>query len=150
MLSNLLLDVHRYDDSSNDYNDSEIRSWLNNEFYNSAFALSNNAIKKTSKTNYDNVSLLTKDDYLNSSYGFSTSYDESETRLCNTTDWARVNYAYCPLSDEHIYNGNYFTRSSDSDNIHYVWFVNPIGILSRQAPVDSHLVCARPCISIVI
>ena len=44
ILSSVLLDTHRYDASSNNYANSEIRTWLNNDFYNSAFALGNSNI----------------------------------------------------------------------------------------------------------
>lgn len=36
-----LLDAHRFDDDSNDYSQSEIRTWLNGEFFDTAFALYN-------------------------------------------------------------------------------------------------------------
>ena len=44
LLSSLLLDTHQFDSSSNNYVNSEIRDWLNNDFYNSAFIDGNNCV----------------------------------------------------------------------------------------------------------
>ena len=47
-----LLDTHRFDDDNNNYEQSEIRSWLNSEFYDSAFVFSNKS--KIVVTHVDN------------------------------------------------------------------------------------------------
>lgn len=51
LLSSLVLETHRYDENTYIYKDSEIRSWLNNEFYNSAFALHNSYVRITDVDN---------------------------------------------------------------------------------------------------
>lgn len=37
LMCDSIIDTKRYDDNSNNYKNSEIRNWLNNQFYNSAF-----------------------------------------------------------------------------------------------------------------
>ena len=138
ILSNVLLDAHCYYNSDsirtiggktiypNNYEHSDIRTWLNNDFYNSAFALGNSYIQTTtvdnsaattdSSPNYfacnntqDKVFLPSYQDYTNSSYGFSTSTGSTDTRCCRTTDWARARGAY--YYEPNPYNGYYWTRS---------------------------------------
>lgn len=141
VVSSALLDVCYYHKSGkqrkidgktvypNNYEYSDIRTWLNNEFYNSAFALGNNYIQTTvvdnsasttasSSNKYaclntnDKVFLPSYADYINSSYGFSASEDPTDTRCCRTTDWARARGAnYCTNSSSYLYNGYYWTRS---------------------------------------
>ncbi len=149
ILSSVLLDAHCYYYNStsnrtiggktvyaNNYEYSDIRTWLNNDFYNSAFALGNAHIQTTtvdnsasttdSSTNkyacnntQDEVFLPSYQDYINSSYGFSTSTSSTDTstRYCRTTDWARARGAYYYAnSASYQCNGYYWTRSPDSDS----------------------------------
>ncbi|MCQ2815333.1 MAG: InlB B-repeat-containing protein [Bacilli bacterium] len=120
LLSSVLLDAHKYDGSSNNYMNSEIRSWLNSDFYSSAFNLENSHILTTlvdnsaettghtpnqyacNNTN-DKIFLPSYLDYTNSSYKFSNA--------CKTTDWARAKGAYYSKSSSYLYNGSYWTRS---------------------------------------
>ncbi len=146
IVSSVLLDAHCYYNSSltrtidgqtiypNNYKYSDIRTWLNADFYNSAFALGNEHIQTTTVNNSasttnsssnsyvcanteDKVFLPSYQDYINSSYGFSTSTGTTNTRCCKTTDWARARGAYAELNDNEFYNNNgyYWTRSPCSD-----------------------------------
>lgn len=107
LFSSILLDAHRYDGKVNNYKSSEIREWLNGDFYNSAFFLDNDNILTTIVDNSasttispdnkwacentnDKVFLPSYQDFINGSYGFSTSTAMSETRTRKTTDWARA------------------------------------------------------------
>lgn len=144
IVSSVLLDAHCYYNSSsyrtiddktvyaNNYEYSDIRAWLNNDFYNSAFALGNGNIQTTTVDNsslitgissnkyisnntQDKVFLASYQDYINSSYGFSTSTDSTDTRYCRTTDWARARGAFYYTNDKYYrYNGYYQTRSPGS------------------------------------
>ena len=135
VVSSVLLDAHRYDDNSNNYFGSEIRQWLNDDFYGSAFPLDSSAVLKTevdnsapttdSDTNpfacentQDKVFLLSYQDYLNEAYGFSNSMDGSETRKCFLTDWALAGGAY-----QYEGYGVYYTRSPYSGGFGYARFV---------------------------
>ena len=143
LLSSVLLDAHRYAASSNNYKNSQIRSWLNNEFYNSAFALGANCIKTTNVDNsaattdsnsnqyacedtQDKVFLPSQKDYLNANYGFSS----IKSRECKTTDWARARGAFYYTSSDYLYNGWYWTRSPYGFNSKYACLVDSDGYLN--------------------
>ena len=177
IVSSVLLDAHCYYNSSsnrtidgktvypNNYKYSDIRKWLNNDFYNSAFALGNSHIQTTIVDNSaattdnagnsfacanteDKVFLPSYKDYINSSYGFSTYY--SKRRCCRTTDWARARGAYYNTdSDSYQYNGVYWTRSPYSDYSSYAWLVHNYGNLVHGT-VDDTSSSVRPGLSIKI
>ncbi len=143
ILSSVLLDAHRFDDDSNNYTNSEIRSFLNNDFYNSAFALGNSHIKKTTVDgNQDNVFLLSHQEYL-------SKYYNGESICCKTTDWARARGADYSTKEAYLYNGDYWTRSPHSDHSDWAWYVNTQG-----NPQNSHRVTnnfgVRPSLTIKI
>ncbi len=100
LFSELILDAHRFDDSSNDYAASSIRSLLNSDFYNKAFTdkqkeLIENTVLKDASNTTDKVFLLSKDDITNTSFGFSNNKDEYDKARCKkVTDYAKANYAY--------------------------------------------------------
>ena len=154
ILSSLLLDAHRYNEYytgtkdghyANNYEYSEIRAWLNNDFYNSAFALGNSYIQTTIVDNsaattdstsnsyacnntQDKVFLPSYQDYINSSYGFSDSEDLTDTRCCKTTDWARARGAWYNSTDSsQLYNDFYWTRSPSSDSSNVACYVDSDG-----------------------
>ena len=146
ILSSVLLDARRYGNGSNNYEDSEIRSFLNNDFYNLAFTLGNSHIQTTTVNNSasttdsienpyaceetkDNVFLPSYQDYINSSYGFSTSTNSTDTRYCKTTDWARARGTRCYLSEPYLNYGYYWTRSPNSGNSSVAWYVGNDGTL---------------------
>lgn len=174
ILSSVLLDAHCYDASMNDeeiddvtihpnnYELSDIRAWLNKEFYNSAFALHNSYIQETTVDNsasttdssdneyvcdntQDNVFLPSYQDYMNSSYGFST----YESRYCKTTDWARARGAYCNRYSDYLYNGYYWTRSPSSILMSGAEYVNYDGTIQLDYTNYTYY-SARPAISIKI
>lgn len=117
--------------NANDYSASDIRSWLNNEFYSWAFStfeksmitttLVDNSQASTENryglspyfcddTN-DKVFLLSSKDIVNSSYGFSTEYTSSNTRQKIGTDYAKaMGLQDYFVSDSSIY-ANFWLRS---------------------------------------
>lgn len=164
LLSSVLLDAHCYHSSTssrtideqtiyaNNYEYSDIRTWLNDDFYNSAFALNNSYIQTTvvdnsaSTTNYsinsytcssteDKVFLPSYQDYLNEDYGFENngSYTSSTTRECKTTNWARARDAYYSTSSSYLYNGEYWTRSPDSGGSSLAYCVGYHGYLGNSS-----------------
>ena len=176
ILSSVLLDAHCYNKSSfsrtidgekvyaNNYEYSDIHTWLNNDFYNSAFALGNSNIQTTTVDNSavttnsnsnpyvcnntkDKVFLPSYKDYINSSYGFSTSTDSTNTRCCKTTDWARARGARC---SSYLYNGDYWTRSPHSSYPSNAWRVDNSGYLTFISLVDESYGSVRPALSVKI
>lgn len=175
IVSSILLDAHRYNEYysgtkdghyANNYKYSEIRAWLNDDFYNSAFALGNSQIQITAVDNSasttgdtsnpyvcanteDKVFLPSYKDLTNISFGFSTLSDDTDTRYCKTTDWARARGASCPRSSSGLYNGFYWTRSPNSGFSSVVWRVDGHGRLNSGL-VNCADYSVRPALSIKI
>lgn len=179
IVSSVLLDVHCYYNSDsnriidgqtiypNNYKYSDIRTWLNEDFYNSAFALGNEYIQTTTVDNSasttnsasnkyacenteDKVFLPSYRDYRNSSYGFFESSSDTVTRVCKTTDWARARGANCSTSSLSLYNGYYWTRSPNTSSPCYVWYISYFGELIRTGIVIYIDVNVRPAIMLKI
>lgn len=154
VVSSVLLDAHCYYNSAtsrtidgktiypSNYEYSDIRAWLNKDFYNTAFALGNSYIHTTVVDNSaattdspsneyacsnteDKVFLPSYEDYINSSYGFNESrrYDDKRRR-CKTTDWARARGAFYDIHSYYLHNGKYWARSPDSS---YSWSAVLVG-----------------------
>jgi hypothetical protein len=179
ILSSVLLDAHCYYNSTStrtiggktiyptNYEYSDIRTWLNADFYNSAFVLGNSYIQTTTVDNsasttnsssnkytcnntQDKVFLPSYQDYINSSYGFSTSTGSTDTRCCRTTDWARARGAYYDTdSGSHQYNGYYWTRSPRGDYANGTMRVGTSGYID-SFNVDRTSSSVRPGLSITI
>ena len=135
LLSSSVLDWTYYGDyetdygNVNNYNESELRAYLNNEFYFSAFSLDSSFVRTTlvdnsaattdsltntsasSNTN-DKVFLPSYQDYLNPNYGFSSDPEEKTTsHYAYTTEYARARGASYDSYDGFEYSGRYWTRS---------------------------------------
>lgn len=90
---------------ANDYATSSIRTWLNDDFYNTAFSSSQRASILTSEldnraystsyseydseTTYDKVFLLSDSEMQNTAYGFPANSDPSSARQAKGTDYAK-------------------------------------------------------------
>ncbi len=178
ILSSALLDAHCYYNSisartidgqtvyANNYKYSDIRTWLNTDFYNSAFTLDNTYIQTTTVNNSaattnstsnsyacanteDKIFLPSYRDYLNSDYGFSTSTGSSSTRYCKTTDWARARGARYSTSLSYLYNGYYLTRSPWSGAHSRTLYVYYDGTITSYF-VDNTYFSVRPSLSLKI
>ena len=164
LLAENILTAKRYAASSNDYKNSEIRSWLNNAtgLLGSAFTSSAQALIAT--TSVDNSAASTnpasnesqwnggENQYASSTptsdkifllsekevtdYGFEA-YDASgagNTRIRVTTDWARANYAY--QSGTAGYGGWWWLRSPYCNNSSHARVVYIIGFASDGSSVS--------------
>ena len=178
IVSSVLLDAHCYYNSTssrkidgqtvyaNNYKYSDIRTWLNADFYNSAFALGNSHIQTTTVNNSaattdntsnsyacanteDKVFLPSYKDYINSSYGFSTSTSASNTRCCKTTDWARARGAWYSTNSSYLYNCYYWSRSPYSGTYASAWPVCTDGSLGYYG-VRNTQYSVRPAITVMI
>lgn len=173
LISNILLDAHNYNGSISfqiidketiycfNYKYSDIRTWLNDEFYDTAFNLNYDYIQTTvidSKTSIeDKVFLLSNADYSNSNYGFSKTLDNSNTRTCKITDYSLASGVFCKsLTDR---NGFYWTKSPYSyENKYYgVYAISYSGaLMHKKYNSDSYLgtddsgICVRLAITIKI
>lgn len=152
---------------ANNYENSAVRSWLNDYFYNVAFARNNTCVGEAQVKNgagstaaannvyacgdtTDKVYLPSYKDCINAEYGFSSNADDkSTTRECKTTDYARARGAWCNTKTDLAYNGSYWTRSPSDKYYYCAWNVNTGGYLSEYA-VDGNSHCVRPCITLVL
>lgn len=104
---------------SNNYKYSDIRTWLNDDFYNTAFSLGNSYIQTTEVDNsaalmnwpnslyacentYDKIYLLSYQDYKNATY-----FENEAARQCKVTDYVRAQGCYLGGTNY----GEYLTRS---------------------------------------
>ena len=164
LLSSIVLDQCYYysPTNNNKYKDSYIRSWINGDFYDSAFVLDNSYIQTTtidnsasttaSETNpyacentEDKVFLLSYQDYLNNDYGFPSSNSWCGERVCPTTDWAKARgisiYSYET-------SGRYWTRSPNEETYVCAMYVNKEGSIFEDNTDRKYGV--RPAITIKI
>ena len=179
LLSDLLIDAHYFNESknseeidgvtiyANNYEHSDIRSWLNGDFYNSAFALENSIIQTTTVDNgktsmpgtitnpylcndtQDKVYLLSYQDYLNADYGFTDSRDDTPLRQALTTDYARANGSYCDTG-EYPNCGYYWTRTPAPGNASQAIDNNCSGLTGVGYRVDYSYSSVRPAIQVSI
>ncbi len=170
LVSTVLLDAHRYNEYysgtkngcyANNYERSEIRGWLNGDFYDSAFSLGDSLIQTTTVDNSasttssssnsyacsdteDKVYLLSYKDYANAAY-----FAAPASRQSKTTDWARANGAYCSTSSSYLHNGWYWTRSPFSSYSGRAWNVYYDGDLNHSY-VDGSYCSVRPSLRIKV
>ena len=156
LLSTVVLDAHRYDASSNNYKNSEIRNWLTHEFYNSAFSLEKSAILTTT---VDNSALTTgiennqfacentEDDVFLLSYQDYKGLDKS-TIFCKPTDWARARGSGYMLTEQYKYSTIYYTRSPDGNDSNRAWAVDATGNSVNR--VDYADIGVRPAINVIM
>ena len=166
LVANSLLDAHNfYKDYSyrtingsiiypNNYKESDIRTWLNGEFLNTAFFMENSNLLVTE---VDNSGVTTGDS--NNKYVCDNTNDKIYLPSCQevnamqsktaiTSDYARAVGAWSNTKGaSYKYNGSYWTRSPSSDFSYAVWNVNSGGVLSEYA-VDGGSHSVRPCITI--
>jgi uncharacterized repeat protein (TIGR02543 family) len=119
-----------YDGSSNNYMNSEIRAWLNNEFYNTAFntlqqeliQITNvdNSVDSTGYSSNPNTCANTNDkiflpsyrEMVNIAYGFSSDcYADDTARRRLTSDYSRATGAYMNTDTSYYGNGIWWLRS---------------------------------------
>ena len=159
---------------ANNYEYSDIRSWLNNDFYSQAFGLDDfcvyeetisNSASTTNDSNgsyycnptQDKVYFLSYKEYTNFTYGFSN----NEDRRAFTTDYSRaVGASYMSVNnDEEGYvkfSARYWTRSPDNSTFSNAWDVTTVqttgyitGLLASD-DVDDINVGVRPVISMYL
>ena len=141
----------RYDDSSNNYANSEIRAWLNNEFYNTAFSdlqkqliittEVDNSVQSTGystnqyacENTYDKVYLLS---YQEAYAMDSSTTGGSKARERITSDYTRATGAYMYRSTDYYGNGFWWLRSPYDCGSYYARFINLIGYISYNDYVD--------------
>ena len=135
VISRYGLDAKRFDSSSNVWANSEIRKWLNGDFYNNAFSEDE---KKyiSSLSSGDNVFLLSKNEA-------ELYFANGEARRCKPTDYAVKNGAWVNKNNN---RGNgYSVWWLRSPNFWNVFYVNSCGLISYY-DVNCGNILARPAL----
>lgn len=132
ILCDSIIANHRYDNDSNNYMDSEIRQWLNEQFYKTAFTdmqmeiiltttVDNSGASAGSSNNSyacedteDKVFLLSYKEATNSTYGFNT-----EARKMLTSDYSRATGSYMVRRQDYYGIGCWWLRSPSGDDSDY-------------------------------
>lgn len=152
LVSSKILDVCTYAASDKKYENSNIREFLINKFYNSAFFLNDSYLVETAIDDAgeikDKVSLLTYADLINSQYGFVDDEDANNARCAKTSDYARTIGCYAESLSTHAYNGCYWTKTPcDDAHPNAAWCVGQKGQLD-ECSVNKTYIGVRPSITI--
>lgn len=141
-----IIEYRRYDDSSNNWAESEIRQWLNETFYTVAFddlqrelivetMIDNSPASTGYETNQyacpatiDNVFLLSYAETVNPEYGFLGDLEPDEAKIIMTSDYSRSKGATIYTDTVKNYGaGKYFLRSPSCDISYCIMLVGENG-----------------------
>lgn len=136
LLCESIIENSRYDDTDNNYKDSEIRDWLNNNFYSKAFdeleraliqtvtvdnsinstghSVNNNVCENTE----DKIFLLSYEEVMNSKYGFS----DDISRMKLASDYSRAKGVWISKSVicDQYGNGLWMLRTPNNTYKHFI------------------------------
>lgn len=165
IVSNLVLDSQEYYDSysdrtidgktvySNNWEYSNIRKWLNDDFYNTAFtAAEQNAIRVTPLSNVAYSTDFSKYDANNTedkvvalTYAFATKYwTNAADRIAKNTDYAKCQGAF----NNSNAGTSYYWLCSAGGDASYSSYVNYSGDVNSSCRVYSTYIGVRPAIRI--
>ena len=143
-----------YDAYGSYYSSSDIRAWLNDEFYKTAFGALQQALIQTTEVDnsvystgyssnphpidntFDKVFLLSYREVTSSAYGFASSYSTYDTaRQMLTSDYSRATGAYMSTESSYYGNGEWRLRSSPNDGYTYARNVRSYGYAGNLSNV---------------
>lgn len=166
--SDKALDAGSYDDDSNFYADSNMRSYLNDTFLNIAFGGGSSNIKKTNVDNseastglspneycgdytQDNVFLLSYAELENTDYGFVGDAQSSDyARIKEPTDYALARFAYMYLETEYLGKCAFWTRSPSNSAPNKVRYISGNGACGLEYPVSGLDLSIIPAMNITL
>lgn len=172
LVSSVLLDKHVFCENPSSlyqYSYSDIRTWLNGDFYNNAFLLDNSRIITTevdnsaastystsnpyaSNNTRDKVFMLSYQDTMKEIYGFRKSTSDA-ARRCLTTDYLRAIGASFYTGSSYLYTGAYWTRSPSANKAslgYQALTCDSSGANTNQTIYNNLGTSVRPCITISI
>ncbi len=143
LFSEAILDAHKFDDKLNSYELSNIRKYLNNEFYNKAFTEKQKELLESTILNdllnkKDKVFLLSKEEMTSSLLGFKNNDEEDYVRSKRITDYAKANGSYEYIGSN---NGFYWLCTAYNDKkmmLSNAYFVGYDGYIDYDCVYDSH------------
>ena len=122
LLCDSIIENKAYDsEKNNSYENSDIRAWLNGDFYETAFDEAQRNIVVAEGTE-GKVSLLSSGDLMNADFGFNASLSEYDAaRRLQTTDYVRANGAWMKTVTENYGNGSFWLRSPIEGATNKAW-----------------------------
>lgn len=170
IISHYILDVVQYDDGySNNYEESYIRAWLNNDFYNTAFTEEEKAKILTTKVNNsasttgysngnpyackntsDKIFLLSFKEAEYLSKQKNTGYDASDDLKAECTQYADSKYIYKSENSNTSLFACWWLRSPSKIDNEMAWYVTERGTVNICAHVYNTHIGVRPVCWIVI
>lgn len=144
LLSELILDTRPFDNNSNEWESSDLRSWLNNSFYNNAFSSTEkSAIVRNSDPG--SVFLPSRGELSTKAYGFIHNiYEPDLNRSASGTMYAYDNNLWIVKTSDFT---NYYARSKANDKSVDLVASNGKFVLAR---IDRDNVGVRPAIWVEI
>ena len=142
VISKYGIEARRFDSSSNNWENSEIRQWLNGEFYNKAFNANEKKLIKGSSIfenlfgRVDKVFLLSKEEA-------EKYFANNEARMCNPYYVRKINGFW-------TFYEWWWLRSPSPKYSDYVYFVDDFGDFNEHCYVNCDNVVARPALWINI
>ena len=192
LLCNSIIDSQEYYDNyntrtingktvyANNYAESNIRKWLNETFYETAFnemqqnliqtTLVDNSAKSTNpygqetywnsgvnsyacEDTNDKIFLLSKEEVTNSNYGFDSNpgaYGVGSTRIKQTSDYAQIQGAYTYSGGSYDGNGYWWLRSPDCYNDNRAMYVISDGCAYDYRYVNYRYLGVVPALKLVL
>ncbi len=146
-----------YQRYNNHYSISDIRAWLNDEFYKTAFGALQQALIQTTEVDnsvystgyssnpyacentFDKVFLLSYREVTNSAYGFASSSSTYDTaRRMLTSDYSRATGAHMSTESSYYGNGRWWLRSPNNNFYDWVRYVDYRGYAAGYYGSYSH------------
>ena len=139
LLCDSIIENKAYDaEKNNSYENSDIRAWLNGDFYETAFDEAQRNIVVAEGTE-DKVYLLSSGDLMNADFGFNASLSEyDEVRKLRTTDYVRANGAWMKTVAENYGNGSYWLCSPIEGSSNKAWRIDSAGAADEGYVNHSH------------
>ena len=131
VISHYSLDARRFDKFWNNWDSSEIREWLNGEFYNSTFSIDEKACIES--FNQDYVFLLSDEEA-------EKYFADEDAMKCEPTSYAKANGAF----EQNGYCYWWLRSSYDSEFVYCVYYED--GVDCWYDDVDYDDACARPAL----
>ncbi len=171
LMASVILDAQEYDVDrnsenidgkylySNNYKESHIRNWLNNEFFTAAFDeeskerilvtevdndISSTGYEKNKyicENTFDRVFLLSRNEIMNVQCGFVSNDDADPMRMMKISDYARCQGAFVSLGTNK--SGRWWLRSPSANIDNYACQIGPDGSAFGSSYVN------RPCYGVV-
>ena len=138
---------------ASDYENSSIKEWLNNDFYNTALSDAQKPLFESdsgSPETKDEVFLLSEEEVLNENYGFNTRYYERDSaKAAKGSDYAKCQGLRVVETEGTYYGFSFWYLSTAGSDSGHIYIVNNDGTLSSNQGSESTFIGIRPAIKLI-